>query len=127
MNAISHLGSIERYKSPYARADAHPDAETELARHQRGLNFHVLVMVFGAALAGYCGTCVFVFGGDMISGIPVSVAMSPNLLSICAMAVFFAIAALCLVEARRAWGKSTAVGAHTGSRDSAAQPAKRLS
>jgi hypothetical protein len=127
MNAISRPDSIQRYALPDARAVAPSAAETELARHQRDLNVHVLVMVFGAALAGYCGACIFVFGGDMISGVPVSVAMSPNPLSICAMAIFFAIAALCLLEARRSWSKSALAGARNGSPAREMRPSERLS
>ena len=123
MNAISRPLAI--YQD--ARSDTHPDAQAELARHYVDLRIHALVMLFSAALAGYCGIRVLDLGDATVFGQSVAIAAPPDLLSISAFTVFFAIAALCLLEAHRGWRKSVKAGAREGSQRATGRSMSHLS
>jgi hypothetical protein len=123
MNAISRPLTIYHV----IPTDAHADAAVELARHHFDLRVHSLVMLSSAVLAGYCGIRVLDFGDSTALGESMKVAMAPDFLSVCALAMFFAIAALCLLEARRGWRKANMAGPRNVSRIAMARgPLARL-
>jgi hypothetical protein len=73
-------------------------------------------MAINAALAGYCGFLVTDASTLMTPDEAIPIGSSPDLMSLCAAAVFVAVAAPCLIEARRCWKKAsiTILQARTG-------------
>jgi hypothetical protein len=122
MNAISRPQTIRLDNS----VDLHPDAKTELARHYIDLRVHALVMLLSAVLAGYCGIRVLDIGDSTVFGESMRIVTPPDLPSICALAVFFSIASLCLLEAHRGWRKATIASGRNTAQPMANRPFSRL-
>jgi hypothetical protein len=109
-----------------ARSDDAPEAVAELRRHHVDLRVHALIMLSGAILAGYCGIQTLDYANTARRGGPGDSAVPLDMLSICALAMFFAIAALCLLEARRGWRKSATLDAMLAPRVVAARPTRAV-
>jgi hypothetical protein len=122
MNAISRPQTIRRDQS----ADLHSDATTELARHYIDLRVHAAVMLLSAVLAGYCGVRVLDIGDSTVFGESMQIVTLPDLTSVCALAVFFSIASLCLLEAHRGWRKATMASAANAAPSVAGRSFSRL-
>jgi hypothetical protein len=94
-------------------ADTPSDTQRELTRHCFDLRIHALIMIGTAVLATYCGYRASGASNDGITDDPGSIAMSPDLLSICACLAFVAISVVCLVEAHRFWKKAAIIRLQT--------------
>jgi len=125
MNAMSHRSTIRYEIVTEAHSDS--DARAETARHYIGLRIHASIMLSGAILAGYCGIRILGLGDPLASSASGGVMTPPELPSICAMTVFFAIAAFCLLEAHRCWRKAVIAGARNRSEAGTAGPSTQLS
>jgi hypothetical protein len=112
MNAISRPVPINYNIT----VEEHSSSQTELASHRFDLRIHALIMLATAMLAAYCGIRISGIDSATIAGDMGSIAGSPDPLSMSAMTVFIAVAALCLLEAHRGWRKSAISGPRNKSR-----------
>ena len=81
--------------------NADADTRRELARNR--IDLHALIMLGNAILIAYFGFLIWTMDIVLVSGKLVRIAVQPDLLSYCVLAVTSAIAAICLFEAFRSW------------------------
>ncbi len=87
-------------------ANADTDALSEMARYRIDIRVDALILLTNAILIAYFGFLIWTMDIVLVSGKPVRIAVGPDLLSYCVLAVSFAIAAICLFEAFRSWQKA---------------------
>jgi hypothetical protein len=105
MNAIYNPYAVNRRGA----AVVHSDPRTELARHCFDLRVHAVIMLFNTMMLAYCGFRVLNVADDFMPTEARWITIPHDPLSFCVLAIFIAIAALCLAEARRAWREATTI------------------